>query len=174
MGDATRRLFFALWPEDPVRTLCDWYASGLLGKRIKRVPAANFHITLGFAGSVSNAVSRCLELQADAIKVAPFQLTIDQLGYWQRQRVLWMGPRHTPDELWALSSAVSDALVQCGVQPERPAWQAHMTLARKLSQPPPAESPAIEWSVSHFCLLQSVNTESGVSYRVLRNWTLEV
>lgn len=174
MTETTRRLFFALWPDETVRTRCDWYASAVLGKRCKRVPAANLHLTLGFAGSVSLAVSRCLEEQAEEIRSAPFTLALDYLGYWHRQRVLWMGPRHTPDELWSLVTTVREVFDACGVQQERHAFQAHMTLARKHSAAlPAAEGPAIEWPVSSFSLVQSVNAEKGVSYRELRRWPLE-
>ena len=41
MPEHTRRLFFALWPDNLVRTRCDWYAAALLGKRVRRVPAEN-------------------------------------------------------------------------------------------------------------------------------------
>ena len=174
MAETTRRLFFALWPDNAVRIRCDWYASGLLGKRIRRVPADNIHLTLGFAGSVTNETCRCLEAQAETVAVETFHLQIDHLGYWQRQRVLWMGPTHMPDELWALVTAVRDAFDACGVAVDRRAFQAHITLARKFSAALPAgEAPAIDWPVSSFCLVQSVNSEIGVSYRVLRRWTLE-
>ncbi|MDH5470707.1 MAG: RNA 2',3'-cyclic phosphodiesterase, partial [Gammaproteobacteria bacterium] len=112
--------------------------------------------------------------QAETVAVETFHLQIDHLGYWQRQRVLWMGPTHMPDELWALVTAVRDAFDACGVAVDRRAFQAHITLARKFSAALPAgEAPAIDWPVSSFCLVQSVNSEIGVSYRVLRRWTLE-
>ncbi|MGB5260555.1 MAG: RNA 2',3'-cyclic phosphodiesterase [Gammaproteobacteria bacterium] len=174
MAERTRRLFFALWPDSAVRTRCDWYSSGLLGKRVRRVPADNLHLTLAFVGSVNDAVSRCLEAHADRIAIDPFRLQIDHLGYWHRPRLLWMGPTHTPDGLWALVTAIRDAFEDCGLQRERRAFQAHMTLARKFSAPlPMAQAPAIDWEVGSFCLVQSINAENGVSYRVLRCWTLE-
>ena len=174
MAEANRRLFFALWPNAAVRTRCDWYAGSILGKRVRRVPVEKLHITLGFAGAVNGEVSRCLEAQADLIQVAPFRLVIDHLGYWQRQRLLWMGPTHTPDSLWGLVTALREAFDACGLQQDRRAFQAHMTLARKFSTPlPVTEAPEIEWPVSDFCLVQSVNTDNGVSYRVLRHWPLE-
>ena len=174
MGESTRRLFFALWPDDMVRTRCDWYVSSILGKRIRRIPAEKLHITLAFVGSVNAEVTACLETQADAIQLAPFDLCIDHLGYWHRKRLLWMGPTHTPDALWALIQALRDAFDACGLPQERRPFQAHMTLARKFSAAlPPAEVPSIDWPVGSFCLVQSVNSDNGVSYRVLRRWTLE-
>ena len=174
MAEPTRRLFFALWPDRQVRTRCDWYVSSILGKRVRRIPADNLHLTLAFVGSVTDEISRCLEAHADQIHALPFQLQIDHLGYWHRQRLLWMGPRHTPDGLWELVNALRTAFEDCGLPQERRAYQAHMTLARQFSAPlPAAEAPAIEWEVGSFCLVQSVNSDNGVSYRVLRSWTLE-
>ena len=174
MPEHTRRLFFALWPDNLVRTRCDWYAAALLGKRVRRVPTENLHITLGFAGSVGTEVSQCLEAQADRIALTPFDLQIDHLGYWHRQRLLWMGPTHTPDGLWELVTAIRDSFDVCGLDRDRRTFQAHMTLARKFDRPLAApEAPAIDWNVDSFCLVQSVNSEDGVSYRVLRRWMLE-
>lgn len=174
MGDATRRLFFALWPDRTVRTQCDWYASALLGKRVRRVSAANLHLTLGFAGSVDRDTGHCLEARADELQLPPFSLTIDHLGYWPKPRILWIGPRNTPAELWQLAGAIRDLFSACGVQQDKRAFRAHMTLARKFSGALPAgDAPAIGWPVSEFCLLQSVSTDHGVSYRVLRSWALE-
>ena len=48
-----QRLFFALWPDDAVRARLDQAGEELLGKRVKRVPAANLHLTLAFAGAVT-------------------------------------------------------------------------------------------------------------------------
>jgi 2'-5' RNA ligase len=174
MAEHTRRLFFALWPDTVVRTRCDWYVSSILGKRVRRIPADKLHLTLAFAGSVNDEVSRCLEAHADRVVVAPFHLQIDHLGYWHRKRLLWMGPTHMPEGLWVLVTAIREAFDACGLEQERRPFQAHMTLARKFSAAlPPAEAPAIDWDVGSFCLVQSVNSENGVSYRVLRSWALE-
>lgn len=174
MAEPTRRLFFALWPDSTVRTRCDWYVSSILGKRVRRIPADKLHITLAFVGSVNAETCACLEAQADALQLAPFQLHIDNLGYWHRKRLLWMGPTHMPDGLWALVTAIREAFDACGLEQERRPFQAHMTLARKFSASlPPAEAPAINWKVGSFSLVESVNSENGVSYRVLRHWALE-
>jgi 2'-5' RNA ligase len=174
MPETTRRLFFALWPDDTVRAGLDAAGKALAGKRIKRVPAGNLHITLAFAGPVKADVAACLEQAAAAIRLAPFELTLDHAGYWPRPRILWLGPTHVPPGLWALAGALRNTLAGCGIEPEARGFQAHVTLARKFSQRAPVpECPAVTWPVSRFCLVQSVSEESGVSYRPLRCWPLE-
>ncbi len=174
MREPKRRLFFALWPDDAVRAALDSAGKALTGKRVRRVPATNLHLTLAFAGSVTATVAACLERSATAIRLAPFELSIDHAGYWPRPRILWLGPTHIPPGLWALAGALRNTLAGCGVEPEARGFLAHITLARKYSAPAPdPEIPGVTWPVSHFCLVESVSAESGSIYRPLRCWPLE-
>ena len=68
-------------------------------------------------------------------------------------------------------------LEQAGIawceQPEARAWQPHVTLARKAGQGLEAGAMGpVDWSISDFCLVESVTEESGASYRILRRWPL--
>ncbi len=174
MPERKRRLFFALWPDETVRKALDHGARELTGKRVRRVPADRLHITLAFAGPVSAGVQDCLERRAAAIRLAPFRLVIDHAGYYPRPRVLWIGPADMPPGLWSLAGALRSALVECGMPPEKRAFQAHVTVARKYSQGVPEQTfEAIDWPVSEFRLVESVGTENGVIYQPLRAWPLE-
>jgi len=169
-----QRLFFALWPDDGVRSALAQTGRALLGKRIRQVPEANLHITLAFVGPVTADVRDCLVAAAAGIRCAPFELTIDHVGHWPRPRILWLGPSHTPPELWALVEGLNGAFDACGLPRERRPWQAHLTLARKVSRaPPPVEIPPVQWSISDFCLVESVTDAQGASYRRLLSWKLE-
>jgi 2'-5' RNA ligase len=152
-GDEKRlRLFFALWPDEGVRTALDKSAGKLLGKRVKRVVASNLHITLAFAGSVSGTVHTCLETAAGGIHVPCFELCINRVEHWQKPRILWAGPTHIPVELWSLAGALRQALEDCGLEA--------------------VGFPPFHWSISHFSLVESVTDPAGVRYRVLRSWAL--
>ncbi len=169
-----QRLFFALWPDAAVRSALAQSAQALLGKRSRRVPEANLHITLAFAGPVTAAVRQCLEQHAAAIRAAPFELLLEHVGHWPRPRILWAGPQHTPPELWSLVGGLNKAFEACGLACETRPWQAHLTLARKISRPPPVLTiEPIHWSISEFCLVESVTGPHGASYRVLASWKLE-
>lgn len=174
MAEPRRRLFFALWPDDDVRAALDAAGRALTGKRVKRIAAANLHITLAFAGPVDAQTAACLARRAAEIRVAPFALAIDHAGYWPRPRILWLGPTHVPAALWDLAGALRTVLAGCGLVPEARGFQAHVTVARKAAQAMAApEFPAVNWPVSRFCLVESASSEHGSSYRPLDCWPLE-
>lgn len=169
-----QRLFFALWPDAAVRAALAGSSRELLGKRVKRVPETNLHITLAFAGPVTGTVRQCLEQQAAGIRGAPFELAIERVGHWPRPRILWAGPVQTPPELWSLVSDLNRAFEACGLARETRPWQAHVTLARKISRAPATTAiEPVHWSISDFCLVESVSGPQGASYRVLASWKLE-
>ena len=172
-----RRLFFALWPDDGVRADLAQTATDLLGKRIKRVPAANLHITLAFAGVVTAPVRDCLEAAAGNIRCSAFELCIDHVGHWPRPRIFWIGPTHTPPALWSLAGLLRTALEDCGLQAETRPYQPHVTLARKISatnviQQGTTQIEPVHWSIRRFCLLESVTGPRAASYRILASWAL--
>lgn len=172
-AESTRRLFFALWPDAALCKAIDTLSLGLVGKRARRVTAANLHITLAFPGSVPRATSECLEAGATAISGAPFVLDIDRIGYWPRPRILWAGPTHTPPQLWSLVGALRQVLEQCGITPETRPFQAHLTLARKISRGVSADRiEPLQWAIDGFCLVESVTAPTGPEYRVLQTWPL--
>jgi RNA 2',3'-cyclic 3'-phosphodiesterase len=174
MPETTRRLFFALWPDDTVRAALDAAGRALTGKRIKRVPADNLHLTLAFAGPVTATAGACLERSAAALRLSPFELTLDHAGYWLRPRILWIAPTRVPPGLWALAGALRATLAGCGIEPEARGFQAHITIARKYAQGEPGAGFAtVTWPVSRFCLVQSDSAESGAVYRPLHCWPLE-
>jgi len=174
MPEATQRLFFALWPDDEVRTALDEAGRSLLGKRIKRIPAANLHITLTFAGSVTSGVRQCLETAAGTLRPAPFDLLLDTCGFWPRPRIAWIGPARTPPALWSLVGGLRTVFETCGLQVETRPYQPHVTLARKISRlKNDTLVTPVPWSIRSFSLIESVTDPRGASYRRLVSWTLE-
>lgn len=174
MPENTQRLFFALWPDDGVRMALDEVGQSLLGKRIKRIPAANLHITLAFAGSVTVGVRKCLEAAAGTQQLAPFDLLLDTCGYWPGPRIAWIGPAHTPPALWSLVGALRTVFETCGLPVETRPYQPHVTLARKISRLA-NDTPVtpVAWSIRSFSLIESVTDPRGVSYQRLDSWMLE-
>jgi 2'-5' RNA ligase len=173
-AEPTRRLFFALWPDEGTRAAIAALAREQINRQAKRVAADNLHITLAFPGNVTARVQACLEEAAGRLTGASFELSIDRLGYWPRPRILWAAPSQTPPGLWSLAVSLRDGLAACGLEPENRPYQAHITLARKAKQALTVTRIApIPWSIRQFCLVESVSAPAGVSYRVLRIWPLE-
>ena len=173
-AEPTRRLFFALWPDANVRAAFAALAMERIHGQGRHVAADNLHITLAFPGNVTARVQACLEETAGKLAGAPFELAIDRLGYWSGPRIMWAAPSVTPPELWSLAADLRGVLAGCGLEPENRPYQAHITLVRKVSRAlPVTRVTPIPWSISDFCLVESVSEPSGVRYRVLRNWPLE-
>jgi 2'-5' RNA ligase len=174
MTEPVRRLFFALWPEAPVRTALDSAAQAITGKRIRRIPAHNLHLTLAFAGTVPASVQSCLEAQADRLRLPGFELCIDTVGHFPRPRIQWLGPSRIPPALRELAGALHRVLTQCGLEPDARAFQAHISIARKVSRALPVRPfGPVHWSIGSFWLVESVTAATGVRYFPLRAWTLE-
>jgi 2'-5' RNA ligase len=172
-AEPTRRLFFALWPDDAARAAIAALARERLRKPAKPVPAENLHVTLAFPGSVTAPVQACLEQAAGRLAGVPFELAIDRLGYWPGPRIIWAAPSDTPPALWSLAASLRDVLTACGLEPERRPFQAHITLARKAARAlSVTRVTPVPWSVSQFSLVESVSDAAGVRYEVLHSWTL--
>jgi 2'-5' RNA ligase len=173
-AEPTRRLFFALWPDDESRAAIASLAREQVHTQARRVAADNLHITLAFPGNVTVCVQTCLEEAAGRITGAPFELSIDRLGYWSGPRIIWAAPAQTPPELWSLAATLREVLGGCGLEPEKRPYQAHITLARKASRAiTVTRIEPIAWSIRQFCLVESVTEPTGVRYQVLRTWPLE-
>lgn len=172
MPDETRRLFFALWPDEAARA-CIAKRVQALRLRARLVPMANLHLTLAFLGECSATDEARAEAAAAQVRFEPFVLTLDRLGYFARARVLWIGPDRVPAALGELAGALRARLAAAGLLDDAAerAFRAHVTLARKAL--PPAELgrvAPIEWSVGAFTLMQSVRGARGVAYRALARW----
>ena len=155
-----RRLFFALWPPDELRTrIARATRAEVRGTGGKPTPFENLHITLHFAGStpethIAPLIERTMDLQPE-----PFELTLDHYGYWQRSRTLWMGVRETPPAMMELARDLARIARELGLPRQRRAFLPHMTLARKVNRLTPKDAPPpIKWTVEDFVL---VNSELG-------------
>ena len=170
----TRRLFFALWPDEGIREELDRVSRHAVRKRGKRVRGENLHITLAFIGQVPADTASCLRQAAAEIRGQRFTLRLDRIGYWPRPRILWLGPSHTPAALRHLVGDLNRQLGQeCGYTPEKRPWQAHVTLARKCTASREEPTPqTVDWAAGHFSMVESVTDPAGARYRVLDSWPL--
>lgn len=173
MSNEAERLFFALWPDEAVRTQLGHLARKLVHKDGRPVAAENLHITLVFLGSVTAERRACVEAVAGGIRGSGFRLTLNRVGHWPKPRVLWAGPGDMPAELLALVRDLSEGLNACGFTPEARPYQAHLTLARKVSRARPGlMMDPVAWDIDRFCLVRSLTLPEGAHYEVLASWPL--
>ncbi len=169
----TRRLFFALWPDESVRRALLRARGQLEAFDGGPTHRSDLHVTLVFLGAVSAERQTCVEAVADGIRGRPFELAIDHFGFWPRPRILWCGPSETPDDLKALVHHLQQGLKRCGFEPERRPYAAHVTLARKARKIhcPELETP-VQWPVREFALVASRSGSEPPRYEPLRIWSL--
>lgn len=168
------RLFFALWPEPPIRrALARSTKAPVRAAGGRVVPRENLHITLAFLGSVPRGQVDTFKSAAAGVGQQPFDLVLDRLGFFQRARSLWLGPSAVCPGLLALEQSLRQALEAVGWQREARPFMPHVTLVRKANQVanPGSVKPVI-WSVGHFSLIESVTDQRGAVYRELTRWAL--
>ena len=124
------RLFFALWPpEDLQGRLASWArdAAGR-GRAMRR---ENIHLTLAFLGATDSALLSLLDECARTVRFAPLPLTLDRVGYWKHNRIIWCGPEDEPQVLTALVADLRAALDRAGISYDPKPFASHLTLVRK-------------------------------------------
>ncbi|MGH8468732.1 MAG: RNA 2',3'-cyclic phosphodiesterase [Gammaproteobacteria bacterium] len=169
----TQRLFFALWPNEQVRSGLAEVMASLHVRRAKPVPAENLHITLLFLGSVTAQTRICAEKIAEGIAGHPFELSLDQIGFWPQSGILWLGARELPEILAALARDLRHGIADCGIDLDARPFKPHVTLMRK-ALVVRREWPlaTVAWRVDHFALVESKTNPNGARYQVLRSWRL--
>ena len=170
--EENQRLFFALWPDEGTRERLAMLAvDDIAGRRASR---DNLHVTLAFLGSVDKHLRSCAEHVASQVRAQSFTLHLDEVGYWRKPRILWVGASRLPSPLVQLLSSLNDGLSRCGFKPERREYRAHVTLARKVRKPIAHRNiDPIPWPIDSFVLVESRTLPAGASYQVSRTWSLK-
>lgn len=172
-GDVTRRMFFALWPDEEVRAAIDSFASALPLRGVRPIAPEDLHATLVFLGSITRETRHTLECAVDGLCRRPFALVLDAHGWWRRPQVLWVGASTVPPELAQLVAGLNSAAAELGLETDPRPYQPHVTIARKASQPADMSAfQPIAWKVADFCLVESVTGAGGAAYCVRRSWSL--
>jgi 2'-5' RNA ligase len=169
MNERTRRLFVALWPSDELRHDIEHetrFAARHSGGRV--VPARNFHITLAFLGAVPESrVIDSIEC-VTTTKVAPFELILGDLNWWERQELLCLEPQSGGEALTELVGRLQRALRGKGYAVEHRPYRPHVTLARDVRRDH-AFKPIRElrWQVQRMELVESQTAATGSIYTIV-------
>jgi 2'-5' RNA ligase len=170
----THRLFFALWPGEPLRSTLAGRLATLVPPGLGRPQRPDqLHLTLEFLGAVPAARLQAARDAAMAVRGEPFELVLDTVEYWRRPRVLCLVAREIPPALARLVQSLRVELASRGFVPERRPFRAHLTLARKVGQPPDlAAVDRVHWPATDFALVESVTERAGSVYQPLWAWPL--
>lgn len=168
------RLFFGLKPDAGACLAIDAWRERMFPPMPRPVPPQNLHLTLAFLGEVDEKHLETLMTQAGFIDAPAFSLRLDQLGYFPRPQVLWIGPRETPLEVIELSRHLASIGRRLALHVERREFEAHLTIARRCVTPPPASAapPDFDLDFDSFALFESQSIRGGVRYRAIGEWPL--
>ena len=172
MKQKTVRLFFALWPDEDVRSQLVRVSRNIpLTRQGRLISKANLHITLHFIGNTDVENANCLQQVASRVIAQPFSLKIDKVGQFKRAAIVWVGCRSVPRELDELHRQLGEVISTCDFEPEKRNYRPHVTLFRKaaLGEADPGITP-IEWQVDSFSLISSEQDRQGVIYRELQRY----
>lgn len=180
-GPHPLRLFFALWPSEAQRRALAAAVAELIPRVAGHpVPAANLHVTLAFLGSVPGFRFVHLPGVGGAGGYPAVELEFDRLEYWPKPRVVVAMPSRVPPAGLVLVDRLWTRLEALGFAREQRPWRPHLTLVRRVRQPPPeglalvsekravSENPA-PWGLA---LVESVTHPEGARYRPLAEWPL--
>lgn len=172
------RVFYGLEiPAERAIEIADWRDRELHCDG-RPVPSRNFHITLAFLGHIEagklDTLLRDTDESAAAGRGAPLTLRLDQVGYFQRPGIFWLGSTRTPEPLASLAASLRAVTASNGGRLERRALQPHVTLYRRCAAPPPAPPsvPVIDLTWRHFTLFESVQGKTTMHYQPLAHWSL--
>lgn len=173
----SRRVFFALWPDDEATGHLAALAHELAGRGGGRVMRpVSLHLTLAFVGSVTPSQIPRLEEIAGGVHADAFEMSLDRLGFWPQRGILWAGCRQSPAPLRRLTESLAKDLRAAGFAIDQrfgAAQVAHVTLARRIrcASLPRLGTP-IRWRVGEFALVESHLHPSAASYRTLASFPL--
>ncbi|HWA39554.1 MAG TPA: RNA 2',3'-cyclic phosphodiesterase [Burkholderiales bacterium] len=163
------RLFFALWPpRDTARALAEWARAVQKHSGGRATAEETIHLTLAFLRHADIATASAA---AEPVRLAPFDLPVDEAKYWKHNRIVWVGPRVMPPALTNLVAQLHPALRTAGFVLEDRPFAAHVTLIRKASAPGPLPAlPPVSWHAREFVLVRSTPTGTGSRYEVVRRF----
>lgn len=165
-GQGSRRLFFGLWP-DAAAIQAMGQAADRLAPGGRRIAADKRHLTLAFVGHCSADEMQLCCRRADQLRLPSFDVVLDRADYFQRPRIVWLGPTRVPDALTRLAAALASPGLEN--RPFRP----HVSLARGARPLAALAISPIAWNVRHFALIESGAQGQPGAYRTLQSWSLD-
>ncbi len=133
------------------------------------------HLTLAFLGDVEERRLPAVLDVAREVNATPFEFTLDRLGFWRHNRLIWAGSTSPAPELQTLAGTLRERLfaasLPCDVSQS---FVPHLTLVRKVgdNHPELPELSPMNWACNRFVLVRSQLGVSGAGYVTVAEFTL--
>jgi RNA 2',3'-cyclic 3'-phosphodiesterase len=174
MQTSNVRLFLAVWPDARSAVAASALAQAVAtASEGRAVPSANIHLTLAFLGRQAAASVDRIERSLEKVDGTGFELTLDQLGFWRKAGIVWLGATTVPPAILGLNRSLVAALSNIGIATDDRPYHPHVTLARKAATYVTRVLRApIVWRADAFSLVASEPGRTASSYRRLAAWPL--
>lgn len=185
--EPTRRLFFALWPDEAMRqAMTDATRKAVRASGGRPVTAGNLHVTLAFLGAVperrlpelAEVARGTAESSRPALAGAdsperPLELAFDRLEYWRAAHLLCATSAEPPAPVAALARKLQELLVGRRFVPDLKPFRPHVTMARKVVRQGSVDQidPVI-WRFTELALVESRTRPEGALYGVVESYAL--
>lgn len=178
------KLFFALDLPASLKVQIDNWRDATYKVLGAGVPAENFHITLAFLGECPAAKVESLTSAAADIQAPTFAVQLNELGFWHKPGIVWLGATTAPDSIFALAKKCRAIAGAQQLFPKNnganKTYTPHLSLWRNQTSVPsaPLVAPNFELCCDSFSLFESVAVQrgnksgAGVRYRALASWPL--
>jgi RNA 2',3'-cyclic 3'-phosphodiesterase len=180
--EPTRRLFFALWPDEAMRqAMAHATRKAARASGGRPLPAENLHVTLAFLGSVAQrrlpqlaeVARRAVALPSgEAVPLSDdepaLDLAFDRLEHWRAAQLLCALPAEPPVRTAALARRLQQLLSESGFAPDLKPFRPHVTVARKVLRPSPmTRMHPVLWRFTELALVESRTLPEGALYSVV-------
>lgn len=171
-ASSSKKLFFALWPDDITRQRCLGVLNAIGYKSAKPVKANNLHVTLVFLGYVPDGKAGLLRAEAAKIKIPEFSVCFNRISFWKKPGILCLTATGTNPELLVLVKQLNTMAGTFGIPLDPRTYKPHVTLVRKAVAVKSLDFEPVIWRANSFCLVESLSQEEGsTEYRVVERWT---
>lgn len=132
------------------------------------------HLTLAFLGDVAEGRIPALLDALDRVVGKRCHLSLDRVGYWSHNQIVWVGCTEVPALLLELVQHLQDVLDCLGLPRDHRPFFPHVTLLRRArAQLRASGLEPIPWQVMDFALIASEECSDGARYRSMRRWKLK-
>jgi len=178
-AEPMHRLFFALWPDDALRSRIAKTAASVVSAHApggRPLKPDRYHVTLQFLGDfrpLPPSLVEAARTAAAAVRAPAFELSLDEVGSFRGANVWWLGAQHAPEALRALYESLGRSLAQHRVSVKSAAnFVPHLTVQRDVRRHvAPTPVPPLAWPVREFVLIDS-QPGRGTPYEVIGRWPL--
>ncbi len=169
------RVFFALWPSRQMQQQLHALAKQLQPQCQGRVMhAGTLHMTLQFIGNIPHSQLPKIILLADKVSAQPFTMQLAKIAYWKHNRIAYATLASDAPFLDDLVLQLKIALSEGGIAYADQKFSPHVTLLRNAEQKPQIqEFPPITWQVDSFVLVESILSDQGAHYKIIKEWLLK-